>query len=129
MITDMGFAMSRIDKVAQQLKREISQVLLLEINDPRLGFLTITQVKVSPDLKIARVYFTTLGAEGEKGEAQKALGKASRYVRRRIAQRMRLKFIPEIKFFFDEELDRRLKVERLLDQLKDESPAGNQEED
>ena len=112
--------MSRVERVAQQLKREISRLLLLEIMDPRIGFLTITQVKISSDLKIARIYYTTLGDEESKNKTQEGLEKASGYIRKCIAQRVKLKFVPEIEFYYDEELTRALKLEKILDELENE---------
>lgn len=121
--------MSRTERVAQQLKREVSKILLTEVRDPRIGFLTVTNVKVSPDLRIAKVYYTILGDEKLIQSAQEGLEKASGYIRKILAARMKIKFIPEIRFYFDHELTRRLKVEKILDQLKDETAESDKEED
>jgi ribosome-binding factor A len=121
--------MSRTERVAQQLKREVSKILLTEVRDPRIGFLTVTNVKVSPDLRIAKVYYTILGDEKLIQSAQEGLEKASGYIRKILAARMKIKFIPEIRFYFDHELTRRLKVEKILDQLKDETTESDKEED
>lgn len=121
--------MSRTERVAQQLKREVSKILLTEVRDPRIGFLTVTNVKVSPDLRIAKVYYTILGDEKLIQSTQEGLEKASGYIRKILAARMKIKFIPEIRFYFDHELTRRLKVEKILDQLKDETTESDKEED
>lgn len=118
--------MSRVERVAQQLKREISSIILQEIDDPRIGFLTVTNVKVSPDLRVAKVYYTILGDQGSLEKAKEGLESASPYIRRLIAQRMRLKFVPEIRFYPDEELDKRLRVERILDELRHEGEEEGQ---
>ncbi|MCD6079941.1 MAG: ribosome-binding factor A [Candidatus Omnitrophica bacterium 4484_49] len=121
--------MSRTEKVAQQLKREISKILLTEVRDPRIGFLTVTNVKVSPDLRIARVYYTILGDDKLIQSAQEGLESASGYIRKLVAHRMKIKFIPEIKFYFDQELTRRLKVDKILDELKDETSESDKKGD
>ena len=121
--------MSRTEKVAQQLKREISKILLTEVRDPRIGFLTVTNVKVSPDLRIARVYYTILGDDKLIHSAQEGLESASGYIRKLVAHRMKIKFIPEIKFYFDQELTRRLKVDKILDELKDETSESDKKGD
>lgn len=113
--------MSRIEKVAQQLKREISQILLLEMKDPRIVFLTVTRVKVSSDLSLAKIYYTVLGDEDTKLKVQQGLEHAVNYIRRLIAQRMKLRFIPKLEFYYDDELKKTLELEKLLDELRDEN--------
>jgi len=112
--------MSRIEKTAQHLKKAISQILLLEIKDARIGFVTVTRVRIAPDLKIARVYYTAIEGSVKKSDIQKGLNSASGYIRKLLAQRMKMKFTPEIKFYFDDTLEESLRVERILDELKDE---------
>jgi len=112
--------MSRVEKTAQQLKKIISQMLLLEIKDARIGFVTITRVRVTADLKIARIYYTAIEGNVKKSDVQKGLDSASGYIRKLVAQRMKTKFTPEIKFYFDNTLEESLRVEKILDELKDE---------
>ncbi len=121
--------MSRLERVAQQLKREISKILLNEVRDPRIGFLTVTNVKVSPDLRVAKVYYTILGDEKLIESTQQGLESATRYIRRLVAHRMKIKFVPEIRFYFDSELTRRLKVDKILDKLRDETIEFDKEGD
>lgn len=119
--------MSRIDKINQQLKKEISQILLFEVKDSLIGFITITHVSLSPDLKNAKVYYTILGDEAKRIKAQKGLDRAVGYIRKQVAQRIKMKFVPEIRFYFDEILQESLRVEKLLDELKDEDRRENKE--
>ena len=111
--------MSRVEKTAQQLKKVVSQILLLEIKDARIGFVTVTRVRLTQDLKIARIYYTAIESSVKKNDIQKGLDSASGYIRKLVAQRMKIKFTPEIKFYFDDTLEESLRVEKILDELKD----------
>ena len=113
--------MNRIEKLNQRFKKAISRILLTEISDSRIGFVTITYVELSSDLKVARVYYTMLGNESKKSEVEQGLKSASGYIRRLLAQRIRIKFMPQVEFHFDQELKRAFRVEEILDELKDEN--------
>jgi ribosome-binding factor A len=91
-----------------------------EVHDPGIGFLTITHVKVTPDLQIARVYYTTLGDQKARRESSLALGRATPFLRRQIGQRLRLKRVPQLEFFFDESIERGDRIEQILREV---SPA------
>ncbi|MDP8234113.1 MAG: 30S ribosome-binding factor RbfA [Candidatus Saelkia tenebricola] len=112
--------MSRVDKISQQLKKAISRILLLEVKDSRIGFVTITQVRVSSDLKIAKVYYTLLEGNVKKKDAHEGLERASGYIRKLVAGRMKMRFTPEIKFYFDDTIEESIRIEKILDELKDE---------
>jgi len=108
------------------LREEIADLLARQVHDPGIGFLTITQVKVSPDLQVARVYYTTLGDEKARRESAKALGRATPFLRRQIGSRLRLKRVPSLEFFFDESIERGDRIERILHEIsaeRVESPA------
>jgi ribosome-binding factor A len=110
------------------LREEIADLLARQVHDPGIGFLTITQVKVSPDLQVARVYYTTLGDEKARRESAKALGRATPFLRRQIGSRLRLKRVPSLEFFFDESIERGDRIERILHEIsaeRVESPAGD----
>ncbi len=122
-------ASTRPSRVGDQLRAEISELLAREVHDPGIGFLTITQVKVSPDLQVARVYYTTLGDDKARRESAKALGRATPFLRRQIGSRLRLKRVPSLEFFFDESIERGDRIERILHEIsaeRVESPAGDQ---
>jgi ribosome-binding factor A len=119
---------TRPSRVGDQLREEIADLLARQVHDPGIGFLTITQVKVSPDLQVARVYYTTLGDDKARRESAKALGRATPFLRRQIGSRLRLKRVPSLEFFFDESIERGDRIERILHEIsaeRVESPAGD----
>jgi ribosome-binding factor A len=123
---------SRPSRVADQLRAEITQLVAREVHDPGIGFLTITDVKVTPDLQVARVYYTTLGDQKARRDTQRALERATPFLRRHIGSRLRLKRVPVLEFFFDEAIERGDRIEQILrdisaDRLRQEAgqPEGS----
>jgi ribosome-binding factor A len=106
----------RIDKVERLLKEEISLIFLQKMQEPEIGFLTITQVKVSPDLKQAKVYFSVLEKEKRELVLDKIQNKV-KFIRSELAHRISMKFTPELKFFLDDRLDYVEKIENLIDKI------------
>jgi ribosome-binding factor A len=85
---------------------------------------TITRVRVTPDLQLARVYYTSLGDEKARGETARAMGRAAPFLRRQVGQRLRLRRVPELEFFYDESVAHQDRIEQILQELKSEaSPA------
>jgi ribosome-binding factor A len=121
-------ASTRPSRVGDQLRAEISELLAREVHDPGIGFLTITQVKMSPDLQVARVYYTTLGDERARRETAKALGRATPFLRRQVGSRLRLKRVPSLEFFFDESIERGDRIERILHEISAERGDGAPDE-
>ena len=119
-------ASTRPSRVGDQLRAEISDLIARQVHDPGIGFLTITQVTVSPDLQVARVYYTTLGDERARRDTAKALGRATPFLRRQIGSRLRLKRVPSLEFFFDESIERGDRIERILNELGAERAAGSE---
>jgi ribosome-binding factor A len=115
---------SRPRRVADQLRAEISDLLAREVQDPGVGFVTITHVNVSPDLQVSRVYYTTLGDDNARRETARALKRAVPFLRRQIGRRLRLKRIPEIEFFFDEAIERGDRIEQILQEITAARAAG-----
>ena len=110
----------RIDKVEQLIKEEISSVFLHKMQQPELGFITITNVKVSPDLKLAKIYLSVF--EKEKREfVMDRINNKTKFIRTELAHRIRLKFVPEIKFFIDDTQDFVEKIEGLIDRIHKEN--------
>ena len=107
----------RPDRVADQVRAEISVLLAREVHDPGIGFVTITRVAVSPDLQLARVYYTTLGTEQERKDTAKALLRATPFLRRQVGQRLKLRRVPVLEFFFDKSVENQERVERLLHEI------------
>jgi ribosome-binding factor A len=109
---------SRPTRVADQIRVEISDLLAREVHDPGIGFLTVTHVKVTPDLQQARVYYTTLGDEKARRDTARALQRATAFLRRQLGGRLRLRRVPELQFFFDESIERQDRIERILQDLQ-----------
>jgi ribosome-binding factor A len=110
-------------RVAEAIHRELSLLLVREVRDPRLADITITDVRITPDLLIARIYFTVLGdAEAEK-EALAALQHAGGFLRTQLATRVRLRFAPELIFEVDKSVAYGRRIEELLDQIAKDSRA------
>jgi ribosome-binding factor A len=108
---------SRPRRVADQLRAEITELVAREVHDPGIGFLTITAVKVTPDLQVARVYYTTLGDQKARRDTQRALERATPFLRRHIGSRLRLKRVPVLEFFFDEAIERGDRIEQILREI------------
>ena len=114
---------SRPDRVGEAIRDELSQLLAREVQDPGVGFITLTRVKVSPDLQVARVYYTTLGDEQAQRDTAKALKRATPFLRRQLGRRIRLRRVPEIDFFYDESIAQGDRIEQILQELKAEAAS------
>ncbi len=110
----------RIDRVNQLVKREVSIIIQKEMEDPRLEFVSVSRVEVSRDLHHAKVFFSVLGDEKGVGCAQDGLNGARGFIRKRIGQRLRLKFTPDLNFFYDNSLEFNIRFEQDLERLKNE---------
>ena len=115
----MGY---RADRLGQELKEQISLILSRELRDPRVGLATVTDVRVSPDLRYARVYASVLGPHDEQAKAVAALNQAAGFIRRQLGARLRLRHTPELTFCFDESIERGARMEELLQEVKKEIP-------
>jgi len=108
---------SRPARVGDQIRMELTELIARRVKDPGIGFLTITDVTVTPDLQIARVYYTTMGDEKARTETRRALGRATPFLRREVGQRLQLRRVPELEFFFDESVERGDRIERIIQEL------------
>lgn len=95
-------------------------LLARQVHDPGIGFLTITRVKITPDLQQARVYYTTIGDDKARKDTAKALGRATPFLRRQIGSRVRLKNVPVLEFFYDESIERQDRIEKIMLDLQAE---------
>jgi ribosome-binding factor A len=114
---------SRASRVGDQIRAELASLLTREVHDPGIGFLTITRVKVTPDLQQARVSYTTIGDDKARRESARALGRATPFLRRQIGQRLRLKRVPELTFFYDESIEQGDRIQQILQELQTERAA------
>ncbi|RKY81092.1 30S ribosome-binding factor RbfA [candidate division KSB1 bacterium] len=111
-------AHTRLLKIADLLKREISNIIFRQIKDPRIGFVTITQVRVSADLRSARIYCTILGTEQQRVDTLNGLNHASTFIQSVLKPRLSLRYIPKLQFFWDDTLEYAEKIEKLIQQTK-----------
>ncbi|MEC7949116.1 MAG: 30S ribosome-binding factor RbfA [Myxococcota bacterium] len=107
----------RSDRVAGEVSHALSRILQEGLRDPRVSTLTITSVRMSDDLSIARVNFVPLGGHGNADDIIDGLNSARGYLRRELGRRVRLKYVPELRFHLDEQLDRAMGMTALLDKL------------
>jgi ribosome-binding factor A len=114
--------------VADQIRGELAMLLAREVHDPGIGFVTITRVQVSPDLQLARVFYTVLGDDKSRATTAKALERAVPFLRRQIGARLRLKRVPELKFHFDEAVAGQDRIEQLLNEIH-AADSGRGEDD
>jgi len=111
----------RIDRIEEQLRIELSEIIEREIQDPRVGLTTVTGVKVSPDLRHARIFVTVLGDEAQRKKALEGLRSAASFVRRSLSKRLHhMRRIPEVTFDYDEVVEKGIRIEELLDKIKHE---------
>lgn len=107
----------RSNRVAEQMKKELGDIITRKLKDPRVGFVTVTAVEVTGDLQQATVYITTLGNEEEREATMKALEKATGFIHSEIGSRIRLRRTPELTFQFDSSVEYGNKIEQLLRSL------------
>ena len=113
----------RPDRLADQIRSEISELLAREVHDPGIGFVTITRVQVTTDLQIAHVYYTQLADDAARKQTVKALARVLPFLRRQLAGRLRLRRVPELDFRFDKSIEHQDRVERIIHELQEERAA------
>ncbi|KEZ50130.1 MULTISPECIES: 30S ribosome-binding factor RbfA [Metabacillus] len=111
----------RANRVGEQMKKELGEIISRKIKDPRIGFVTVTDVRVSGDLQIAKVYISVLGDAEKRENTLKGLAKAKGFIRSEIGQRIRLRKTPEILFEFDESVDYGNRIETLIHEINQEN--------
>jgi ribosome-binding factor A len=113
-------AHARPERVGQEIQAALGDLIAQgRLRDPRIGFITITGVKVSPDLRVAKVYYSMLGSDQEREETQAGLDAAKGYVRREVTARVKLRVSPEVFFVFDSSVAQGDRIDRLLREVKD----------
>jgi ribosome-binding factor A len=109
---------NRSNRVAEQMKKELGEIIRRRLKDPRIGFVTVTDVEVTGDLQQATVFITVLGDDKTRVETLKGLAKAKGFIRTEIGQRIRLRRTPELNFEFDESSNYGNKIDNLLRQIQ-----------
>jgi ribosome-binding factor A len=105
----------RSRRIAEQVQRELSDIVRLELKDPRVGMITITDVEVSDDQSHAKVFFTVLGDESRVADAAAGLRHAAGFLRSELAHRMKLRAVPQLQFKHDESVERGMRLSQLID--------------
>ena len=108
----------RLEKINDAIKELLSELIFNKIKDPRIGFTTITAVKIAPDLMSARVYYSVMGSDQERQSTQEGLVSAGNFLRKTIGKELRLRHAPELRFFYDDSLDKAIAIEDALKNLK-----------
>ena len=104
----------RSDRVAEAIKREVGDLLLRGVKDPRVHFATVTDVEVTHDLRDVKIFVSVMGPDTEKAETMAGLEAAKGFIRREIGRRVRLRFTPDIGFYLDKSLDHAMRINELL---------------
>lgn len=112
--------MSRIDRVNERIKREVGDILLKELKDPRLQFVTITHAEVSKDLQHAKVYFSVLGSQVKAEKAQEGLNAAKGMIRSLLGERIQMRYTPDIVFFYDDSIEYGARIEAKIEEIHNE---------
>src|SRR5260370_39855430 len=117
---------SRPDRVADQIRSELGLLLTREVQDPGIGFVTLTRVQMSADIQQARVFYTVLGDEKARRNCERALARATPVLRRQIGTRLHFRRVPELTFLYDESIAGQDRSEQLLNRIRaSPHPAGS----
>jgi len=115
--------------VADLIKAELSDILLKEVRDPRIGSVTITAVELTDDLRSAKVFYVRLGEDTASRELEEGLHKASGFLKRELGKRLQLRYVPALDFFYDRSFEYGDRIERLLAQVKQEDDGSDSGKD
>lgn len=108
---------NRIQRIATLIKKEVAEMLIREVKDPRIGMVTITGVAVSKDLRIAHIYYSALGSEKQIQDSAIGLRQATKFIQREIGRRIRMRYTPAIDFQFDHSLEYGSHIDKILQNL------------
>ena len=107
----------RSNQVAEELRKIISMILLEDLNDPRMGFITITKIELTDDLRFARVFYSVLGNEEQKASTEEALEENMSFIKRHAVERINMKYAMELKFELDRSIEHSFKIDSILKQI------------
>lgn len=116
----------RIEKIQELMKQEISKIILQELKDPRIGFVTVTQVEITRDLSIAKVYVSIMGSDQQIADCWAGLNSSLGFIRREVGHRIRLRITPELQFVADKSLDYSEHIQKLLLKIEQEEKAKHE---
>lgn len=118
----------RKERVEDQIKKEASLIIQRELKDPRAGFITVTAVELSSDLKSAKIFYSVLGDEESKDKSEQALKSASGFIQRQIGIRMRLRYTPQVIFKYDHSIERGARIEEILKEIRLKEENGKKKD-
>ncbi|MDD2752515.1 MAG: 30S ribosome-binding factor RbfA [Candidatus Omnitrophica bacterium] len=121
--------MARNEKVAEAIRKEVSTIIHDELKDPRLGFITITNVEVTADLRYAKIFFSVLGNDDDYAKTKKALDSGLGFIRKLIGERIQLRFVPELSFREDRSSEYSVRIQKVLDEIKELDSARSNQND
>lgn len=119
---------SRSQRVVEQIRRELAELIRLEVKDPRVGFITLTDVEITPDYAHAKVFFTSMTGEGDVPGILQGLRRASGFLRRELGRRIRIHTIPELHFHYDRSVEEGARLSQLIDAVVREDEARHRDE-
>jgi ribosome-binding factor A len=119
---------SRSQRVVEQIHRELAEMIRLEVKDPRVGFITLTEVEITPDYAHAKVYFTSMTGADAVPEILQGLRRASGFLRRELGRRIRIHTIPELHFHYDRSVEEGTRLSRLIDDVVREDEARHHDD-
>ena len=119
--------MARHEKVAEAIRQEASLIIHDKLKDPRLGFVTITSVELTPDMRYAKIFYSVLGKDEDYKKTQEALDSALGFIRRLVAERVNLKFAPDIVFKEDRSIEYSIRIDQVLNEVKGLGAPANSE--
>jgi ribosome-binding factor A len=108
----------RSNQVAEELRKIISMILLEDVNDPRMGFITITRIELTDDLRYAKVHYSVLGSEEQKAATEEALAENLPFIKRLAIERINMKYAMEIRFELDRSIEHSFKIDEILKKIK-----------
>lgn len=112
----------RADRVSDELQRELSDIILRQMRDPRIGYVTVTGVEVSKDIRYAKVYVSVLGDAEARATTMDGLTRATGFIRTELGRRLRLRHVPEILFRYDESIEHGAHIDQLLREIRGREP-------
>ena len=112
----------RAQRVGELIHKEISALLVKGLKDPRVGFITITGVEVTPDLHLARVYYSVIGDEEDRRQTAAGLKSSRSFIRSQLGSRLQMKYTPDLIFQYDESVEYGNRIENLLREIKQDQP-------
>ena len=120
----------RTERLSEEIREEVALLIASELKDPRIGFVTVTRVEVTPDLRTARIYVGVLGTEKQRTTSLAGLKQGAGFLRRALGRTLRLRYTPELLFLYDEGLEASDRVAKLLAEIgSSPAPAENSEDD